>query len=148
MVAAPKDPRSDAEKARVDLVRNSELGLSVPESPIEQQPSVTPATFGETSKAARLRSGNDQGLEAGGELPEGEDRSPESVAEAEQRMAAACNAKTRLSGRLLRGEAELVAQGVGAVQGQPGRCNVYLIEDDGGITIFDAEARSPLGLIQ
>ena len=28
------------------------------------------------------------------------------------------------------------------MQGQPGRCNVYLIEDDGGVTLFDAGART------
>jgi glyoxylase-like metal-dependent hydrolase (beta-lactamase superfamily II) len=61
---------------------------------------------------------------------------------AEQRMTAAFNAKTRLTGRLLRSEAELVAQGVWVVQGQPGRCNVYLIEDDGEVTLFDAGART------
>ena len=39
-------------------------------------------------------------------------------------------------------EAQLVAEGVWVVQGQPGRCNVYLIEDDGGVTLFDAGART------
>jgi hypothetical protein len=42
-----RDPRSEDEKARADLARNAELGLAVPESPLEQQPSVTPETFGE-----------------------------------------------------------------------------------------------------
>jgi len=46
-----RDPRSDAEKARADLARNAELGLAVPESPLEQQPSVTPQTFGEDTDA-------------------------------------------------------------------------------------------------
>ena len=41
-----------------------------------------------------------------------------------------------------RGEAELVAEGVWVVQGQPARCNVYLIEDEGGVTLFDAGART------
>ena len=35
-----------------------------------------------------------------------------------------------------------MAEGVWVVQGQPGRCNVYLIEDDGGVTLFDAGART------
>jgi glyoxylase-like metal-dependent hydrolase (beta-lactamase superfamily II) len=35
-----------------------------------------------------------------------------------------------------------VAEGVWLVQGQPGRCNVYLIEDDGAITLFDAGGRT------
>jgi glyoxylase-like metal-dependent hydrolase (beta-lactamase superfamily II)/predicted ester cyclase len=60
---------------------------------------------------------------------------------AEQRMTQAFNVKTRLTGRGL-GDAKLVAEGVWVVQGQPGRCNVYLIEDDGGVTLFDAGART------
>jgi len=31
---------------------------------------------------------------------------------------------------------------VWVVQGQPGKCSVYLIEDDGGVTLFDAGART------
>ena len=61
---------------------------------------------------------------------------------AEQRMTGAFNAKTRLADRLGAGEAQLVAEGVWVVQGQPGRCNVYLIEEDGGVTLFDAGART------
>ncbi|MCW3029006.1 MAG: beta-lactamase domain protein [Solirubrobacterales bacterium] len=61
---------------------------------------------------------------------------------AEQRMTSAFNAKTRLSGRVGAAEAQLVAEGVWLVQGQPGRCNVFLIEDDGGATMFDAGART------
>jgi glyoxylase-like metal-dependent hydrolase (beta-lactamase superfamily II)/predicted ester cyclase len=60
----------------------------------------------------------------------------------EQGMTRAFNAKTRISGRLGAGEAQLVAEGVWVVQGQPGRCNVYLIEDEGGVTAFDAGART------
>jgi hypothetical protein len=48
-----RDPRSDAEKARADLARNAELGLAVPESPLEREPSVTPETFGDTTEMAR-----------------------------------------------------------------------------------------------
>ena len=61
---------------------------------------------------------------------------------ADQRLTGAFNAKTRLSRRLSASDAELVADGVWVVQGQPGRCNVYLIEDDGGATLFDAGART------
>jgi hypothetical protein len=43
----PRDPRSVEEKARADLARNDAMGLSVPQSPAEAGPSVTPATFGE-----------------------------------------------------------------------------------------------------
>jgi hydroxyacylglutathione hydrolase len=61
---------------------------------------------------------------------------------AEQRMIGAFNAKTRLTANLGAGEAKLIAEGVWVVQGQPGRCNVYLIEDEGGVTLFDAGART------
>jgi glyoxylase-like metal-dependent hydrolase (beta-lactamase superfamily II) len=67
---------------------------------------------------------------------------PAQGSSADQRLMGAFNAKTRLTSRLLAGEAELVASGVWVVQGQPGRCNVYLIEDDGGVTLFDAGART------
>jgi hydroxyacylglutathione hydrolase len=61
---------------------------------------------------------------------------------AEQRMLGAFNVKTRVTGRML-AEPELVAEGVWVVQGgRPGRCNVYLIEDEGGVTLFDAGART------
>jgi hydroxyacylglutathione hydrolase len=67
---------------------------------------------------------------------------PPQGSSAEQRMMGAFNAKTRLSQRLGAGDAELVAEGVWVVQGQPARCNVYLLEDDGGVTLFDAGART------
>ena len=80
-----KDPRSEAEKARADLMRNDAMGTSVPESPLERQPSVTPRTFGDTSEAAQVRSGIDQGVEAGGVRPSGGGASDsESIAESEQ----------------------------------------------------------------
>jgi glyoxylase-like metal-dependent hydrolase (beta-lactamase superfamily II)/ketosteroid isomerase-like protein len=67
---------------------------------------------------------------------------PAQGSSAEARMTGAFNAKTRVTSRLLAGEAELVAEGVWVIQGQPGRCNVYLIEDDGGVTLFDAGPRT------
>ncbi len=58
----------------------------------------------------------------------------------------AFNVKTRVSDGLAgASEAKLVAEGVWVVQGQPGRCNVYLIENtgpEGGVTMFDAGART------
>lgn len=60
---------------------------------------------------------------------------------AERRMIGAFNLKTRLS-RVGVSEPQLIATGVWVVQGQPGRCNVYLIEDEGGVTMFDAGART------
>lgn len=44
---APRDPRTEAEKARADLKRNDEMGLAPQESDAERVPSVTPETFGE-----------------------------------------------------------------------------------------------------
>jgi len=60
------DPRSEAEKARADLKRNTEMGTAVSESPLEHQPSVTPDSFGVHDKTARIRSGSTNGVEAGG----------------------------------------------------------------------------------
>jgi len=60
----------------------------------------------------------------------------------EQRLLGAFNVKTHLTERML-SEPELIAEGVWVVQGsRPGRCNVYLIEDEGGVTLFDAGART------
>ena len=70
MTNSTRDPRSEAEKAIADLKRNAEMDMSVTESALERQPSVTPDTFGVHDKPARLRSGHDQGVEAGGKLPE------------------------------------------------------------------------------
>ncbi|HEY5044615.1 MAG TPA: ester cyclase [Solirubrobacteraceae bacterium] len=70
---------------------------------------------------------------------------PSQGSTAEKRMTGAFNAKTHLTAGLAAGEAKLVAEGVWVVQGQPGRCNVYLIEDggaEGGVTLFDAGART------
>jgi hydroxyacylglutathione hydrolase len=67
---------------------------------------------------------------------------PPQGSSAETRMMGAFNAKTHLSARLGAGEAGLVAEGVWLVQGQPGRCSVYLLEDEGGVTLFDAGART------
>jgi hypothetical protein len=53
-VPMTRDPRSDAEKARADLARNAELGLAVPESPLEEGPSVTPETFGDTTENGQV----------------------------------------------------------------------------------------------
>ena len=85
MAPSRADPRSEAEKARADLKRNTEMGAAVSESPLEHQPSVTPDTFGVRGKAARIRSGIDQGVEAGGARPSGGSAGgDESIAEAAQ----------------------------------------------------------------
>jgi glyoxylase-like metal-dependent hydrolase (beta-lactamase superfamily II)/predicted ester cyclase len=62
---------------------------------------------------------------------------------AEQRLMGAFNLKTKVAA-MADQDAKLVAEGVWVVQGQPGRCNVYLIEDSqgGGVTLYDAGART------
>ncbi|HST54755.1 MAG TPA: ester cyclase [Solirubrobacteraceae bacterium] len=60
---------------------------------------------------------------------------------AEQRMMSAFNLKTRVA-RLPESDAKPIADGVWLVQGQPGRCNVYLLRDGTGVTVFDAGART------
>lgn len=60
----------------------------------------------------------------------------------EQRLIGAFNVKTRLGAKLTVHDAGLIADGVWLVQGQPGRCSVYLIEDGSGVTLFDAGART------
>jgi len=67
---------------------------------------------------------------------------PPQASPAERRLAGVFNARTHLVSSLVAGAPGLVAEGVWMVQGQPGRCNVYLIEDEGGVTLFDAGART------
>ena len=67
---------------------------------------------------------------------------PPQGSSAEQRLTGAFNAKTRLATRLSGGDAQMIAEGVWVVQGQPARCNVYLIEHEGRVTMFDAGART------
>lgn len=68
---------------------------------------------------------------------------PPQGSSAEQRLMGAFNFKTKVAS-LPDQDAKLVAEGVWVVQGQPGRCNVYLIEDAevGGVTLYDAGART------
>jgi glyoxylase-like metal-dependent hydrolase (beta-lactamase superfamily II)/predicted ester cyclase len=88
-------------------------------------------------------------------LIQGNDAFPDSIAlprqlgmmppqgsSAEQRLTGAFNVKTRLAARLSGGDAQMIAEGVWVVQGQPARCNVYLIEHEGRVTMFDAGART------
>lgn len=84
MAAHPRDPRSEAEKARADLKRNSEMDMALPESPLERLPSVTPDSFGVHDKTARLRAGALSGVEAGGVMPERGPPGSESVVETAQ----------------------------------------------------------------
>jgi glyoxylase-like metal-dependent hydrolase (beta-lactamase superfamily II)/predicted ester cyclase len=65
---------------------------------------------------------------------------PPQDSKGEQRLTAAFNAKTRLTRRLGAAEVESVADGVWLIRGGfPARLyNVYLIEDEGGVTVYDA----------
>jgi hypothetical protein len=85
-MAKTHDPRSEAEKARADLIRNAEMGSATMEAPFMHQPSVTPETFGEHGNKARSLSGTNEGLEAGGVKPRTArgSGSPQSIVEAEQ----------------------------------------------------------------
>jgi hydroxyacylglutathione hydrolase len=69
---------------------------------------------------------------------------PAANSPAEQRMASAFNVRTKLVHALAtpNGAPEEVADGVWRVQGQPGRCNVYLVRDGDGVLMFDAGART------
>ena len=67
---------------------------------------------------------------------------PPQASRAEQRLTGAFNAKTRFGRRLVNTEPRRVADGVWVLQGEPGHCNVYFLEDDGGVTMFDAGART------
>lgn len=65
---------------------------------------------------------------------------PPAGSSAERRLAALANLRTRARRRLSGGEPEPVADGVWVVRGGfPSRTmNVYLLADDGGVTVFDA----------
>ena len=69
---------------------------------------------------------------------------PPQASRTEQRMAAAFNVRTRLLRPFVKLDVRPVADGVWMVAGGfPQKVmNVYLIEDDGGVTVFDAGIRS------
>jgi hydroxyacylglutathione hydrolase len=77
----------------------------------------------------------------------------------EQRMTKALNMRNRVSRRLAAGDLEGIADGVWVLRGgTPREMNVYLLEDDGQVTVFDAgirvmapailQAAAPLGGIK
>lgn len=93
------DPRSEAERARADLKRNTEMGTAVAESPLEHQPSVTSDTFGVHDSAARVRAGGHRGVEAGGPPPRAGGRS-ESIAEGPQVAVGRDSTRAQQDGRV------------------------------------------------
>jgi steroid delta-isomerase-like uncharacterized protein len=69
---------------------------------------------------------------------------PPANSKMEERMAGAFNARTKLLQRLLKPNVSQIAEGVWLVQGGfPQKVmNVYLLEDEGQVTVFDAGIRS------
>jgi hydroxyacylglutathione hydrolase len=64
---------------------------------------------------------------------------PASGSPAEARLAKLANLRTKLHDWIYGAEPEQIADGVWVVRGgRPRAMNVYLIEDDGGVTVFDA----------
>ncbi len=64
---------------------------------------------------------------------------PPAGSAAERRLTALANARTRVHEWLHGAELERIAEGVWLVRGgRPRKMNVYLIEDEGGVTMFDA----------
>jgi steroid delta-isomerase-like uncharacterized protein len=64
----------------------------------------------------------------------------------QRRMVGAFNLRTRLARRIAHGP-EPVAHGVWVVQGEPGKCNVYLVRDGDGVLMFDAGARTMVNAV-
>ena len=65
----------------------------------------------------------------------------------ERGMKQAFNARTRVARKLAGAGPEEVAEGVWRVQGQPARCNVYLVRDGDGVLMFDAGARTMVSAV-
>jgi glyoxylase-like metal-dependent hydrolase (beta-lactamase superfamily II)/predicted ester cyclase len=64
---------------------------------------------------------------------------PAAGSKAEGRLAAITNARTMVGTAMYGAEAEAIAAGVWILRGgRPRLMNVYLIEDEGGVTVFDA----------
>ena len=67
---------------------------------------------------------------------------PASGSSMEGKVTKAFNRKTKISRKLAAGELERIAEGVWILRGGfPREMNVYLLEDDGGVTMFDAGIR-------
>src|SRR3712207_4553952 len=61
---------------------------------------------------------------------------------AQQRVAKAFNVRTQVASKLGGHGPEEIAEGVWRVQGEPGKCNVYLVRDREGVLMFDAGAKT------
>ena len=67
---------------------------------------------------------------------------PPAGSKAERRLTGLANARTAAAHALYGAEPRAVAAGVWVLRGcRPGRCTVFLIEDEGGVTVYDAGSR-------
>lgn len=74
---------------------------------------------------------------------------PPAGSQAERRLTALANARTAVARARYGAEPQAVAAGVWLLRGAvPGRTNVFLIEDDGGVTVYDAGAVQMRGAIR
>ena len=67
---------------------------------------------------------------------------PEQDSNAEHRMTALFNTRTKAAEKLLGKQFGQIAEDVWRVQGNPARCNVYFVRDGDGVLMFDAGART------
>ena len=74
---------------------------------------------------------------------------PPAGSTAERRLTALANTRTGIARALYGAEPKAIAAGVWLLQGGiPGRSNVFLIEDEGGVTVYDAGTRHMHGAIR
>jgi glyoxylase-like metal-dependent hydrolase (beta-lactamase superfamily II)/predicted ester cyclase len=67
---------------------------------------------------------------------------PPAGSKAERRLTGLANIRTAIAHELYGAEPQAIAAGVWLLRGgRPGRGNVFLIEDDGGVTVYDAGSR-------
>jgi glyoxylase-like metal-dependent hydrolase (beta-lactamase superfamily II)/predicted ester cyclase len=92
--------------------------------------------------------GNDAYLDSG-DLARQLGLLPPAGSKAEERLAKMANLRTRLQALLHGAEPESIAPGVWLVRGgRPRTMNVYLIEDEGGVTMFDAGISDMTGALR
>jgi glyoxylase-like metal-dependent hydrolase (beta-lactamase superfamily II)/predicted ester cyclase len=66
---------------------------------------------------------------------------PPAGSKAERRLTGLANARTAVAHMLYGAEPKAIAAGVWLLRGRDARTNVFLIEDEGGVTVYDAGAR-------
>ncbi len=74
---------------------------------------------------------------------------PPTGSDAERRLMALANARTNIARVRYGAEPQAIAAGVWLLRsGLPGRTNVFLIEDEGGVTVYDGGSRQMRGAIR